>query len=210
MDSLYAGIALFQQGGFAMYILLCCSIFVVYIAVERFLYFKRYDDGRGFSQAFCNALHDGDRKKATQIAQNGHGHLAKILVPICEGSMTMAPATYGEMHSGIAISYFRRRLYYLNVIVTMAPLLGLLGTIIGMIQSFSIFHIQSAQASAITGGVGEALICTAFGLCVAMISLSIHAYFTQWLDGIITDMELCLTVAIDGVRKEEKDHAATL
>ena len=49
MNSLYAGIALFQQGGFAMYVLLCCSIFVMYIGLERFLYFRQYDDGEEFS-----------------------------------------------------------------------------------------------------------------------------------------------------------------
>ena len=75
----------------------------------------------------------------------------------------------------------------------MGPLLGLLGTISGMITSFSIFNVQSGQAVAITGGVGEALIATAFGLCVAIVSLVVHAYFTQRLDRIITDMELCFS-----------------
>ena len=209
MNSLYAGIALFQQGGFAMYVLLCCSIFVMYIGLERFLYFRQYDDGEEFSHTFCKALEAGHVEEATHIAQEHHGHLAHILVPICQKNVSAVRTTYGEVHSGIAISYFRRRLYYLNVIVTMAPLLGLLGAIIGMIRSFSVFHIQSAQASAITGGVGEALICTAFGLCVAMLSLLIHAYFTQRLDRIITDMERCITVANDIVSKEEAHHAVT-
>ena len=91
------------------------------------------------------------------------------------------------------LAKLRNRLYYLNVIVTMGPLLGLLGTISGMITSFSIFNVQSGQAVAITGGVGEALIATAFGLCVAILSLIVHAYFTQRLDRIITDMEMCFS-----------------
>ena len=77
----------------------------------------------------------------------------------------------------------------LNVIVTMAPLLGLLGTIIGMISAFSVFNLEEGQAIAITGGVGEALIATATGLCVAIVSLAIHAYFVQRIDRIVTDME---------------------
>lgn len=94
-----------------------------------------------------------------------------------------------EVQSGISISKFRERLYYLNVIVTMAPLLGLLGTIIGMISAFSVFNLEEGQAIAITGGVGEALIATATGLCVAIVSLAIHAYFVQRIDRIVTDME---------------------
>ena len=62
-----------------------------------------------------------------------------------------------------------------------------------MIRSFSIFNIESGQAVAITGGVGEALIATAFGLCVAVLALAVHAYFTQRLERIITDMETCFS-----------------
>ena len=62
-----------------------------------------------------------------------------------------------------------------------------------MIRAFSVFNVQSGQAVAITGGIGEALIATAFGLCVAVLALIIHSYFTQRLDRIITDMELCFS-----------------
>ena len=89
----------------------------------------------------------------------------------------------------------------MSVIVTMAPLLGLLGTISGMITSFSIFNVESGQAIAITGGVGEALVATAFGLCVAILALAVHAYFTQRLDRIITDMELCFS-ALELMQRE--------
>ena len=64
-----------------------------------------------------------------------------------------------------------------------------MGTIIGMISAFSVFNLEEGQAIAITGGVGEALIATATGLCVAIVSLAIHAYFVQRIDRIVTDME---------------------
>ena len=99
-----------------------------------------------------------------------------------------------EIQSGIELSKLRKRLYYLSVIVTMAPLLGLLGTISGMISAFSIFNLESGQATAITGGVGEALIATAMGLCVAIVSLGVHAYFTQRIENIVTDMEQCFSL----------------
>lgn len=104
------------------------------------------------------------------------------------------PAAYMEVQSGIALAKLRKRLYYLSVIVTMAPLLGLLGTISGMITSFSVFNLESGQPTAITGGVGEALIATAMGLCVAIISLTVHAYFSQRIENIVTDMEQCFSM----------------
>ena len=60
--------------------------------------------------------------------------------------------------SGIELSKFHEHLYFLSVVVTMAPLPGLLGTISGMIGAFSVFNIRDAQADASTGGVGEAQI----------------------------------------------------
>ena len=80
-----------------------------------------------------------------------------------------------------------------------------------MISAFSVFNGESAQAAAITGGVGEALIATAFGLCVAILSLMIHAYFSQRLENIVTDMEACFSLVetnpsafAEEVRKEEE------
>ncbi len=88
--------------------------------------------------------------------------------------------------------------------MTLGPILGLLGTISGMIRAFSIFNVQTGQSAAITGGVGEALIATAFGLCVAILALLIHSYFTQRLDRIITDMELCFS-ALETMPREKED-----
>lgn len=89
---------------------------------------------------------------------------------------------------------FRRYLDYLSAIVTISPLLGLLGTVTGMIGTFSILD-NGAGATAITGGIGEALIATASGLCVAIISFCVYTYFDHQLDTIITDTEkLCAIV----------------
>ena len=72
----------------------------------------------------------------------------------------------------------RKNLSYLDTIVTMAPLLGLLGTVMGMIGSFQVLDIAGSNPSVITGSVGEALIATASGLCVAVLALTVHSYFT--------------------------------
>lgn len=195
MDSIMTGIEFFHKGGMIMYVLLLCSLLVVAIAVERWQYFSREDSGRQFAREFCQKISAGDMQAAIDMANIGKGLLANILAEACPLAGSGNMSSFMEVHSGIALSKLKQRLYYLSVIVTMAPLLGLLGTISGMISAFSVFNLESGQATAITGGVGEALIATAFGLCVAIIALAVHAYFNQRLENIITDMEQCFSMA---------------
>ena len=195
MDSIMTGIEFFHKGGMIMYVLLLCSLLVVAIAVERWQYFSREDSGRQFAREFCQKIAAGDARSALEMAGTAKGLLANILSEACQLAGSGNMSSFMEVHSGIALSKLKQRLYYLSVIVTMAPLLGLLGTISGMISAFSVFNLESGQATAITGGVGEALIATAFGLCVAIIALAVHAYFSQRLENIITDMEQCFSMA---------------
>ena len=211
MELLMTGITFFQKGGIVMYVLLLCSLFVFSIGIERAMYFRRMDSGRAFARDFYLALANNKWQKAEQLADHARGALADILFAVItkKPEARKNPSAYMEIQSGIALAKLRKRLYYLSVIVTMAPLLGLLGTISGMITSFSVFNLESGQATAITGGVGEALIATAMGLCVAIVSLAVHAYFSQRIENIVTDMEQCFsmveTAAVerDGMNKEE-------
>ncbi len=176
-----------------MYLLLACSLFAVYVGIERAMFYIQMDAGTAFANRFYTYIKVHQTDRARQLAADSSGGLPLILNDLFEGHGGADWKAYAEMQSGIFIARLRSRLYYLSVIVTLAPLLGLLGTISGMIRAFSIFNVQSGQAIAITGGIGEALIATAFGLCVAVLALIIHSYFTQRLDRIITDMELCFS-----------------
>lgn len=193
MEAILQGFQLFQAGGPVMYLLLACSLFVGYIGIERALFYGNMDAGKAFAEQFYTQMKLRRCDQAQQLAAGAHGGLPLILQEVFQGQVGPDVKAFVEMQSGIFIAKLRNRLYYLSVIVTMAPLLGLLGTISGMIRAFSVLNIQSGQAIAITGGVGEALIATAFGLCVAILALAVHAYFTQRLDRIITDMELCFS-----------------
>ena len=198
MDYIVTGIDFFQKGGAVMYVLLLCSMFVVAIGIERALHFKRMDSGRDFAKDFYQQVAAGQYERAASLLQNGHGVLAAIIIAAVQKENREQAAHYMELQSGIALSRMRQRLYYLSVIVTLAPL----GTISGMISSFSVFNVASGQATAITGGVGEALIATAMGLCVAIAALTVHAYFSQRLENIITDMEQCFSLV--------EEHIASL
>ena len=211
MDAILTGIEFFHKGGSIMYVLLLCSIFVVTIGIERTMYFSRMDTGRAFAREFYQCMANDDFAGARKLAEDHRGALANILF----GAMKLVKkdssrvSSYMEIQSGIALSKLRKRLYYLSVIVTMAPLLGLLGTISGMISAFSVFNLQSGQATAITGGVGEALIATAMGLCVAIIALAVHAYFTQRIESIVTDMEQCFSLVEGAKDALSSDEGAT-
>ncbi|HJF84633.1 MotA/TolQ/ExbB proton channel family protein [Megamonas hypermegale] len=199
MELLMQGVEYFHKGGFVMYILLLCSVFVITVGVERLFYFAKADSGRKFTEKFYHLMINNKIDEAKNLAANTKGDLAS-LISFAFNKMNTTHinlSTFLEVQSGISLSKFRARLYYLNVIVTMAPLLGLLGTIVGMISAFSIFNLQEGQAIAITGGVGEALIATATGLCVAILSLAIHAYFVQRIDRIVTDMEQAFSLLED-------------
>ena len=104
-----------------------------------------------------------------------------------QGPRAVEAAMEGAANRGAA--RLRQRLDLLSLMVTMAPLLGLLGTVIGMIRSFNVLNVSSGQPFAITGGVGEALVATAAGLFVAILALILLAYFRAKLDGILNDVE---------------------
>ena len=99
----------------------------------------------------------------------------------------------------------RARLNYLSMFVTLSPLLGLLGTIFGMIDAFNIFNLQAGQPMAITGGIGEALIATATGLCVAIFALIVHTYFAQKLDEILTELEKTENIILANLKGKENE-----
>ena len=210
MELIMTGIDFFHKGGPVMYLLLLCSMFVVAIGIERALHFNRMDSGRDFARVFYEQVTASQYGEAAALLQNAHGVLAKIIIAAVQKENREQAAHYMELQSGIVLSRMRQRLYYLSVIVTMAPLLGLLGTISGMISSFSVFNVASGQATAITGGVGEALIATAMGLCVAIAALAVHAYFSQRLENIITDMEQCFSLVEEHLvhLHGENEHAA--
>lgn len=211
MDAIMTGIEFFHKGGSIMYVLLLCSIFVVTIGIERAMYFSRMDTGRAFTREFYQCMANDDFAGARKLAEDHRGALANILfgaIKLVKQDSSRV-SSYMEIQSGIALSKLRKRLYYLSVIVTMAPLLGLLGTISGMISAFSVFNLQSGQATAITGGVGEALIATAMGLCVAIIALAVHAYFTQRIESIVTDMEQCFSLVEGAKDALSSDEGAT-
>jgi biopolymer transport protein ExbB len=100
---------------------------------------------------------------------------------------------------------------YLNTLGTIAavtPLLGLLGTVFGMIEVFAEIMVQgSGNASALAGGISQALITTAAGLTVAIPALVMHRYFVGKIDAIVVELEQETIKLVDALHSEEKVEA---
>lgn len=188
----------FHKGGLVMWPLLACSITVIAIAIERFIYYKSVDSGTVFAARYCAAVRSGDFAVATELARKGSGQCAQMLADVAAiAGGKEEKSAFLESRAGIFMATLRDKLDYLGIIVTMSPLLGLLGTIVGMIGAFSIFNVEAGAPMAITGGIGEALIATATGLCVAILSLCAHSYFAHRMDNMITDMEQCFSALLE-------------
>lgn len=199
----------FQRGGPVMYLLLLCSLSVAAIAIDRFLFYRRAQAGSKELLERMAAVRGNEFLALSSEANDSvTAFLLKAGVKAAQGSgdLTLAvESAYSE-----AAMELRARLNYLSMIVTMAPLLGLLGTIFGMIESFNVFSLSAEEPLAITGGIGEALTATAFGLCVAIFALVVHTVFAQRLDHILAMMDRASAVTLSALRAGNGDdrHAA--
>ena len=102
-----------------------------------------------------------------------------------------------------------RYLNTLGTIAAVAPLLGLLGTVVGMIEVFAEIMAQgTGNASALAGGISQALITTAAGLTVAIPALVMHRYFVGRIDGIVIELEQETIKLVDALHSEENTDAS--
>lgn len=211
MEPIMGVVTVFQKGGLVMYPLMACSILVMAVALERYRYFRVAQGSKqnGLGDLEKN-LEIGNWDGAIEICEKNTGVIAGVLTVgirhVSHENHGMETALEGA--AAIATARLRRRLDYLETVVTLAPLLGLLGTVIGMINSFSVLNVQTGQPQAITGGVGEALIATATGLCIAILAMIIHSFFKNWLDAIITDMEQACIDLIAIVNRRLRNETA--
>lgn len=191
MELITKSIDLFHKGGPVMYLLLACSLFIVAMAVERFLYYRSISvNSRPFQYKLQTLLEKQHFSEAIQLCEQTPAIIAKVaLAGLLAHQRGSQLENSLESAAALAAVKLRERLDDLSMIVTLAPLLGLLGTVIGMINSFSVFNVQSGQPLAITGGVGEALVATATGLSVATLALVLHGFFSRWANRLITDIE---------------------
>src|SRR5438094_663837 len=128
------------------------------------------------------------------------------------GAPATSPAAPGAMQvaAGIEIKRAGRFLVVMDTLVTLAPLLGLLGTITGLIRSFSFLGNEELAVQAVTGGIAEALIATACGLGIAIFSLIPFNFFTSRVSNLEFELQTAATnleVMLEAKSKEGHEMA---
>ena len=180
--SIFTGaIDYFLKGGPCMWPLLLCSFAAIAIGVERYLFYKNALSGNEFASNFCRLLNDFNLVGARQLADENKGEAAKMAADVMdiEDDLGGRLDTIVYTKADRIIDSLEKNINYLNVVIGLSPMLGLLGTITGMISSFNALNERTQNPMAVTSGIGEALITTFFGLCIAIMGMCIHAYLTS-------------------------------
>lgn len=172
--------SMFQQGGFWMYPIMAVQIVSLALIVERFcaLYLSRSTNARKIVEGFERDIKTGDLDKVVQTAEkSGHEPLATLAKVGVQSTMDFGGRDELQLKMDeILIEESGRvdkRLGFISMLANVATLLGLLGTIVGLIKSFSAISGASAteKAKILAEGVGEAMNATAYGLIVAVPAL---------------------------------------
>ncbi|HEY7166500.1 MAG TPA: MotA/TolQ/ExbB proton channel family protein [Candidatus Binatia bacterium] len=166
------------KGGLIMIPLLVCSVISLAVTIERILYWRRIGSKQLVEQVLA-AVEAGKVKDGLSLGRDSELPAVRVLAAgLAHRNPSYTKAM--EVAAQAEIPILKRRLVILDTIVTLAPLLGLLGTITGMISSFGIMSDAGlGQPHAVTGGVAEALIATATGLLIAILTLIPYNYFTS-------------------------------
>jgi len=184
---------LLKAGGILMVPILACSIIALAIILERFYTLRQ---SRVTPQHTINELWrwikkkelNGRKLKALQGSSPMGRILAGGLMNAKHGREIMKESI--EHEASQVIHDLERFLNPLGTVATIAPLLGLLGTVIGMIKVFAEIQLAGVgNAGNLAGGISEALITTASGLSVAIPALICHRYFIRRVDELVVGME---------------------
>ncbi len=187
--------AKFIEGGAAfMSFILLCLIFGLALSIERIIYLNLASSTptKKLLQNIENALNEGGVEAAKEICRNTRGPVASIfyqgLDRIDEGVEVVEKSvvSYGSVQMGL----LEKGLTWISLFIAVAPMLGFMGTVIGMIEAFdNIQAMGDISASAVAGGIKIALITTVSGLIVAIILQVFYNYIVSKIDGIVNSME---------------------
>ena len=176
-----------QQGGIFMVPLVFLSLLSMAVGLERLIYFANLNwGGEAFRTRLAGLLREGKEAEAIAWLQGMRGAVAGTALAAVKrwkrGRASVENAMVAQSHRDQAALF--RFLVILETTVTASPLIGLLGTITGMMGVFravsaKIAENPQADTSSILAGIGEALVATAAGILIAVVSLFIHNFFQR-------------------------------
>ncbi|MFZ5798004.1 MAG: MotA/TolQ/ExbB proton channel family protein [Desulfobulbus sp.] len=174
---------LFTSGGPVMWPLLACSILVLFVVLERLLFWVSIDlrRNRPLLDEVMEFCRQGRWEDIRDRVQGSRDYIIRILVTgIVHRDYSMSKAM--ESAATEQLQRMARFMGVLDTMITVAPLLGILGTVIGIIDSFEMLGAAGIDdPRAVTGGIAQALITTAAGLSIAIFSVFPYNYFRSRL-----------------------------
>ena len=183
-------LSIFLKGGPIMVPILIVSLLVMATVIERVIFLIRYQRDRSpqtVREIFASVEH-GRPDEAIRVGEKSSDSVASVVTAALrerDTSYTSALLTASSRE----LKKFNRGLPLLDTAITIAPLLGLLGTVMGMIRSFGLIAGELDAPAAITGGIAEALIATAFGLLVAIMALLPFNYLNARMEEARAELE---------------------
>ena len=185
---------LLTRGGMVMWPLLICSVLSVAITIERLCYFAvkstRYTRFQGHLEKLMRAK---DIQAADSFVSFHRSPLARVaktyLSHISQPSSLRQEAASRE--ASLQLTHLERRLGWLSIIGTLAPMIGLLGTVIGLVEAFQQIELAGGQVqpSDLAAGIWKALLTTVFGLVVALPTLAIFHLFDSRVGSLALQMQ---------------------
>ena len=196
------------SGGWLMLPIILCSIAVIAISVERYWTLNpskivpKYQLGQVWTWIQENEL-DSERLKQLRRSSQLGRILAAGLSNSRHGRDIMKDSI--EEAASQVVHDLERFLGALGTIAAIAPLLGLLGTVIGMIKVFTALNLEGAgNAGVLAGGISEALITTAAGLCVAIPAMIAHRFYVRRVDSLVVTMEQEAVKLVDALHSDRR------
>ncbi len=183
---------LIQDGGWAMYPLIVLLVLGIAIALERLYNLGRAAiDADVFFTELEAALKSGGPERAAELCARTRGPVASVihagLLRIHRGIDHVEKAI--DNAGAVEMAFLERGMVWLSTVANLAPMIGFLGTVSGMINAFQAIKVAGdVEPSMVAGGISEALITTATGLVVGIIIQFCHNFFASRIDRIIADM----------------------
>lgn len=184
-----------------MGVVLLCLILGLAVAIERIIYLNMATTNtKKLTQAVEEALKSGGVEQAKEVCRNTRGPIASIfyqgLDRVNEGIDMVEKSVIA--YGGVQMGQLEKNVSWVSLFIAVAPMLGFMGTVIGMIQAFDkISAAGGLDASLIAGDIKVALLTTVFGLIVAIILQVFYNYIIAKIDSIVNDMEDASITLVD-------------
>jgi len=192
-------------GGPFMWPLLACSVLIITISIERSWFLQnRLVLPRGLLNQIVNLINERQLSDKQRIEISNLSSLGFLLVNCIKYKDLKRDNLESKIEEkAIEVRYsLEKNLTMLGTIATISPLLGLLGTVVGMITAFTgLTESSGANPDLLAAGISQALITTAFGLLIAVPGLVLHKYFEQKINYLLINLQKEVSLFIDVINK---------